>query len=63
MQVPLEQLLGKCRIRKVVEARNILIYRVVESEVCTRAELAQKLGLDPAAITRGYQRIKASMAK
>ncbi|WP_094603811.1 hypothetical protein SPSIL_042210 [Sporomusa silvacetica DSM 10669] len=63
MQVPLEQLLGKCRIRKVVEARNILIYRVVESEVCTRAELAKKLGLDPAAITRGYQRVKASMAK
>jgi len=26
MQVPLEQLLGKCRIRKVVEARSILIY-------------------------------------
>ena len=59
-KVPLEQLLGKCRIRKVVEARNMLIYRVVVSEVCTRAELAKKLGLDPATITRGYQRGKTS---
>ncbi|HWR43045.1 hypothetical protein [Sporomusa sp.] len=62
MQVPLGQLLGDCRIRKVVEARNILIYRAVESQVCTKAELAKKLGIDPAAITRGYQRVKASTA-
>lgn len=56
-QVTLEQLLGKCRIRKVVEARKLLIYQVVEAGVLTRAELAKRLSLDPAVITRGYQQV------
>jgi putative transposase len=57
-EIPLGQLLGCCRIRKVVNARNLLIYRVLESNLCTRTELAAKLGVDPAIITRGYQRGK-----
>lgn len=63
MQIPLEQLLGRCRIRKVVEARNLLIYRVLEANLFTRAELAAKLGLDPAIITRGYQQIRNTISQ
>lgn len=57
MNVSLENLLGRCRIRRVVEARNLLIYRAVEARICTKAELAIKLRVDPARITRGYQQV------
>jgi len=50
--------LGKCRVRKVVEARSILIYRIVEAELYIKAELAKKLNVDPTIITRGYERGK-----
>lgn len=57
MNVSLEDLLGRCRIRSVVDARNLLIYRAVEARICTKAELAVKLQVDPARITRGYQQV------
>ena len=50
-----ELLLGPCRIRSVVAARNQLIYRAVKFEICTRAELARWLQLDPTRITRVCQ--------
>lgn len=56
--VSIEQLLGKCRVRKVAEARNVLIYQIVESKLYTKAELAKKLNIDPAVVTRGYERGK-----
>lgn len=56
--VTIEQLLGKCRVRKVVEARTVLIYQIVELNLYTKAELAKKLNVDPAIVTRGYERGK-----
>ena len=50
-----ELLLGPCRIRSVVAARNQLIYRAVKFGICTRAELARWLQLDPTRITRVCQ--------
>lgn len=56
--VTIEQLVGKCRVRKVVEARTLLIYQIVELNLYTKAELAKKLNVDPAIVTRGYERGK-----
>jgi len=56
--ISIEQLLGKCRVRKVAEARNDLIYRIIESKMYSRAELAKKLDVDAAIVTRGYERGK-----
>lgn len=53
--IPQEQLLGNCRMRKVVSARNRLIYEMIQANIMTRTELAGKLQIDPACITRGYQ--------
>ncbi len=36
--VSIEQLLGKCRVRKVVEARSVPIYRIVEPELYIKAD-------------------------
>lgn len=58
MQVPLEKLMGNCRLRKVVRARHVLIYRAIAAQLCTRSELARQLGVDPAIITRVYQRMR-----
>jgi len=52
--IPLEQLLGNCRVRKVVSARNRLIYETIYANIMTRTELASRLNIDPARITRGY---------
>jgi putative transposase len=51
-----EQLIGNCRIRIVV-ARNKLIFETVNANIMTRAELACKLSVDPARITKGYQKM------
>lgn len=56
--ISIEQFLGKCRVRKVAEARNELIYRIIESKMYSRAELAKKLDVDAAIVTRGYERGK-----
>lgn len=56
--ISIDQLLGKCRVRKVAEARNDLIYRIIESKMYSRAELAKKLDVDAAIVTRGYERGK-----
>ena len=58
MNVPLEELLGRCRIRRVVEARNLLIFQAVKACICTKTDLAVKLQVDPARITRGYQQVE-----
>ncbi|MCL6558195.1 MAG: transposase [Firmicutes bacterium] len=51
-----EKLLGPCRERKIVAARNMLIYEAVIHEVLSRKELANRLKIDPARITRGFQK-------
>jgi putative transposase len=56
-----EQLIGNCRIRKVVSARNKLIFETVNANIMTRAELASKLSVDPARITKGYQQMVEEM--
>lgn len=57
-QVNQEQLLERCRIRKVVAARKLLIYEAVENNVMTRQQLARALAIDPANITRIIQEIE-----
>ncbi|EGO62690.1 hypothetical protein, partial [Acetonema longum] len=49
------KLLGSCRERKVVAARNRLIQEAVRREVMTRSELAKRLGVDVSRITRVLQ--------
>lgn len=56
-----QDLLGKCRIRKVVAARKRLIYDAIESLVKTRAELSVLLLMDPSNVTRMYQQEKESI--
>jgi REP element-mobilizing transposase RayT len=50
--VPRESLMDRCRARHVVAARNLLVCRAVKYGVSTRTELAKRLNLDPARITR-----------
>lgn len=56
-----EKLLGPCRARNVVAARNMLIYEAITQEVLSRRELAERLQIDPARITRGYQKAEDLM--
>jgi REP element-mobilizing transposase RayT/Trp operon repressor len=53
-----EKLLGRCRERKIVTARNMLIYEAISQGVLSRSELAKRLQIDPARITRGFQKMK-----
>ncbi|AEG59687.1 transposase [Desulforamulus ruminis] len=56
-----EKLLGRCRERKIVAARNMLIYEAINQEVLSRRELAKILQVDPARITRGFQKVEESI--
>lgn len=53
-----EKLLGPCRERKIVSARNMLIYEAISQRVLSRSELAKRLQIDPARITRGFQKVE-----
>ncbi|MEW6064711.1 MAG: transposase [Bacillota bacterium] len=53
-----EKLLGRCRERKIVTARNMLIYEAISQGVLSRSDLAKRLQIDPARITRGFQKMK-----
>jgi len=51
------QIFAPCRIRQVTAARNQLIVDAVSNGIASKIELARRLGIDPARITRVYQAI------
>lgn len=53
-----EKLLGRCRERKIVSARNVFIYEAISQGVLSRSELAKRLQIDPARITRVFQKME-----
>jgi chromosomal replication initiation ATPase DnaA len=54
-----ETLISPCRVRKVVAARNRLIFEAINLNLCSRSELARWLNMDPSRISRVlYQYLK-----
>lgn len=56
--VDLDQLMGRCRAQAVVKARGEFICKAIDSELASKVEVARWLQLDPARITRVYQKAK-----
>lgn len=52
------EMLGKCRVRKVVKVRNQFIFEAVNQGLASKMELAKMLTLDPARITHVYQELQ-----
>lgn len=55
------KIIGKCRVRNVVAARNRFIYDVIKCDIMSQADLARKLQIDPARISKGYQQAEQLM--
>lgn len=53
--IEVEEMLSKCRVRKVVRMRNQFIFEAINRGLASKAELANLLELDPARITHVYQ--------
>ena len=53
--IEVEEMLSKCRVRKVVRMRNQFIFEAINRGLASKAELAKLLELDPARITHVYQ--------
>lgn len=56
-----EKLLGPCRERKIVSARNRLIYEAIIHGILKRSELAKRLQIDPARVTRSFRQVEELM--
>lgn len=56
-----EKLLGPCRERRIVSARSRLIYEAIIYRVLKRNELAKRLQIDPARVTRSFQQVEELM--
>lgn len=53
-----ESLIGiKCRMRKIVRSRNIVIYLLVKHKLIDKVELMEKLAVSSYQITRGYYEV------
>lgn len=50
-----KEMLSKCRVRKIVKARNQFIFEAVNRGLASKVELARLLELDPSRITHVYQ--------
>jgi len=57
-----KEMLGKCRVRQVVKARNQFIFEAVNHGLASKIELARLLELDPSRITHVYQEMLTSNA-
>ena len=53
-----QEILGKCRVRKVVKVRNQFIFEAVNRGLASKVELARLLELDPGRITHVYHEMQ-----
>ena len=52
---------GNNRENIFLDPRNKLIYGAINQEVLSRRELAKRLQIDPARITRGFQKVEEAI--